>query len=269
MLQAAGFRPVVRKVPGTVPAGMSSPEGVRFGASEKPGARIARPEYVYHFTTARAWEKIQSSGGLRPRLYKEPGNFVLSWENLTRDWTRETRYFGSCLQAWIGNMRANLSKLPAGQDKDILLLRIRVEPTDQLWARDVGPVFNSLNLRRWHESLAPLSEFRPAPAAVPELIIADPVHGEIPVSRIEVFRRIPLAIVPPEILEKKMPPKLVLDHILSPERGPIPVAPDAEPMRFKRTMLLGIVFNLRNALWHYYQMARSKRGQGAPNPEAP
>ncbi len=228
-----------------------------FGRGDGFGTPVlSRPDYVYHFTTRRAWKQILASGGLKPKRFGEPGTFVLSWDNLTQDWTRPTRYLGSALQSFMIDMRSAV--LNSGQsDDEILLLRIKVAPGDLLWARDIGPIFNRLDLGRWLGSVRPLQNFRLTSDTIPELIIANPASGLIPVNRVEIFRRIPVSTIPAEISQKKIDPSLVLQHILNPEQGPIPVAADARPMHFKRTFLLGAVKNPLNTVRHFYAKLKS------------
>lgn len=233
----------------------SAPVALLFSAAEPPvPATLPRPDYVYHFTTRKSWKQIEASGGLKPKRFGDPGTFVLSWDNLTRDWTRPTRHLGSSLQSFMIDMRtAGL----ADPDNEILLLRIKVAPNDKLWARDISPIFNRLDLDGWFGSLRPLQDFRPAADTIPELIIANPDTGIIPLSRVDVFRRIPVSTIPPEISRKKIDPAVVLQHVLNPDLGTIPVAADARPMRFRSTFLLGILKNPLNTVKHFYAKFRS------------
>lgn len=121
------------------------------GASSESNLRISppRPRYLYHIAPASSWRKIQSTGGIEPRVDRNGddalnGIFSLEMENLRRNWIKSPgregfgfKRTGLATLVWymLLKLGAHHGHNPPGHQK-LVVLKIQVAPEDELFVRD-------------------------------------------------------------------------------------------------------------------------------------
>lgn len=191
------------------------------------------PDFVYHITSPDALERIRESGGLAPQG-GAPGSYVVEPESFARSWARRTRFFGSPLQALLHGF------FDRGH-AELVLLKVTVDAEeDEISVRDLGPIFRAVDNKPYWERLVPYEEWRDREGSVAELIIRQKAGGRIPLERIEVMHRAPLAHFggADRLRRERLEPGELLKRVLDPQPAP------AERLRRGRPLFMGLEFRL-------------------------